>query len=394
MNIKDIYVNPNNPRYIKDERYQKLKKSIKEFPKMMKLRPIVIDDKGMILGGNMRYLAMIDLGYKDIPEGWVVKANELTEEEKKRFIIADNVELGAFDYDILANEWDLEKLQDWGIELPELEDIIEINERDDEIPEPPKESKSKLGDLYQLGNHKLLCGDATKEEDVEKLMNGKKADMVFTDPPYGLEYEAETPQLKKFGQLKSDTKNYEVFRNFIHKFMFNIFNNLKIKSAFYIFMGDKMMEAILEYLRKKVEMKAIRVLIWDRVMPRLCNYPQDYIPKHELFIFGFYKKRIRPKNRLGKGEFQSTIWAIKTMRACEFTHPTEKPVELSVNAILNDSDKNNIILDLFGGSGSTLIACEKLNRICYMMEIDPIYIDVIIERWENYTGKKVVKING
>ncbi|MHA1395786.1 MAG: hypothetical protein ACTSRZ_19975 [Promethearchaeota archaeon] len=125
MNIKDIYVNPNNPRYIKDERYQKLKKSIKEFPKMMKLRPIIVDDKGMILGGNMRYLAMVDLGYKEIPEGWVVKASELTKEEKKRFIIADNLPFGDFDYDKLANEWDLEELQDWGMELPEFPEIIE-----------------------------------------------------------------------------------------------------------------------------------------------------------------------------------------------------------------------------------------------------------------------------
>ena len=131
MNIKDIRINPNNPRYIKDDRYQKLKKNLKEFPKMMKLRPIIIDDNSMIIGGNMRYLAMIDLGYKEIPEGWVVKASELTEEERRQFTILDNVPFGDWDYDILANEWDIEKLKDWGIELPEIGNIEEtINEKE------------------------------------------------------------------------------------------------------------------------------------------------------------------------------------------------------------------------------------------------------------------------
>ena len=136
MKIKDIYINPKNPRYIKDERYQKLIKGLKEFPKMMKLRPIIIDNDGMILGGNMRYLAMIDLGYKEIPEGWVIKASELTAKEMKRFIITDNVPFGNWDYDILANEWNVKDLQDWGVELdeitgnsPEIEDYSDLEEQ-------------------------------------------------------------------------------------------------------------------------------------------------------------------------------------------------------------------------------------------------------------------------
>ena len=236
MNIKDIHINPNNPRYIRDERYQKLKKSLQEFPKMMKLRPIIIDDTGMILGGNMRYLAMVDLGYKEIPEGWVIKASELTEEERRKFQIVDNIPFGNWDYDKLANEWDLEELQDWGIELPELEDIIEPNEKDDEVPKPPKEPKSKLGDLYRLGNHRLLCGDATKKEDVERLMDGNKADMVFTDPPYFMGFE---------GSIHSDGKKsynarYNSIRNdsrvdleFINEYMF--FIKKYNKGAFYVF---------------------------------------------------------------------------------------------------------------------------------------------------------------
>lgn len=180
MNINDIKLNPNNPRFIKDDRYQKLKNSIKDFPKMMKLRPIIIDDTGMILGGNMRYLAMKDLGFKDIPEGWIVKASELTEEERRKFIIVDNVPFGDWDYDTLANEWDMEELQEWGISIDEfkldealvnkedLEDDYNIEKAIEEIKEPI----CKLGDLWQLGNHKLLCGDSTESEDIKRLMGG------------------------------------------------------------------------------------------------------------------------------------------------------------------------------------------------------------------------------
>ena len=154
MNINDIKLNPNNPRYIKDDRYQKLKKNMQEFPKMMKLRPIVVDDDGMILGGNMRYLAIKDLKYTEIPEGWVVKASELTEDERRRFTITDNIPYGDWDYDKLANEWDMTELQDWGIKLPEMEIKTEEDDFDvDKAIEEVKEPICKIGDIWQLGEH-------------------------------------------------------------------------------------------------------------------------------------------------------------------------------------------------------------------------------------------------
>lgn len=381
MNIKDIHINPDNPRYIKDERYQKLKKSLKEFPKMMKLRPIIIDNKGMILGGNMRYLAMIDLGYKEIPEGWVIKASELTEEERRKFQIVDNIPFGDWDYDILANEWDLKELQEWGIELPGIEDIIEPNEKDDEVPELPKEPKSKLGDLYQLDNHRLLCGDATKKEDVERLMDGKKADMVFTDPPYFMGFE---------GSIHSDGKKsynarYDSIRNdsrvdleFINEYI--SFIKKYNKGAFYVFFGRLGIDIILDAIND-AGLKWRNIIIWDKGNHTLSN--SDYMSKYEPLVYGWVEEH----KFYNKPEFD--IWELRRTLKNDL-HPTMKPVELSDRAIINSSERNNIILDFFGGSGSTLIACEKLNRICYMMEIDPIYIDVIIERWENYTGKKAV----
>jgi len=380
MNIKGIHINPNNPRYIKDERYQKLKKSIQEFPKMMKLRPIIIDDEGMILGGNMRYLAMVDLGYKEIPEGWIIKASELTEEERKRFIIADNVEFGAFDYDKLANEWDLEELQEWGIELPELEvENIELNEKDDEIPEPPKEPKSKLGDLYQLDNHRLLCGDATKKEDVERLMDGKKADMVFTDPPYGINLDTD------WSGMRGSRKIREKVRHDLtgHKYnpvigddkLFN-FNNVIIPNC------EEQFWFGADYYHHQLP-EGGSWLIWDKRltedMDRVLGSPFEMI-----WSKAKHRKEIIRIIWAGVSGFQEDVK--------RRIHPTQKPLKL-LTWVINKYGKILItIIDLFGGSGSTLIACEKLNRICYMMEIDPIYIDVIIERWGNYTGKKAVKI--
>lgn len=393
MNIKEIHINPKNPRYIKDERYQLLKKNIKEFPKMMKLRPIIIDNTGMILGGNMRYLAMIDLEYKEIPEGWVVKASELSEEEKEKFKILDNVPFGNWDYDILANEWDLEKLQDWGVEIPEIEGInIEPEEDDfdvDKAVEEIKEPICKKGDIWQLGNHRLLCGDATKKEDVKRLMNRQRADMVFTDPPYGVDYSEKNTFLNAIArgnriQTPIENDNIENYNLFYGGFLKHFKNILNDYNSFYITISGQKLLQLLEEL-KKLEYKTSQILVWcknNHVLGR-----QDYYNKHELMIYGWVGKH------KFYGCFQTTIWEIDKPLKSDL-HPTMKPIELCSKAINNSSKIGMIILDLFGGIGSTLIACEQLNRICYMMEIDPIYCDVIIKRWEKYSNKKAVKING
>ena len=185
MNLSEIHINPSNPRIIKDERFKKLVKSISEFPKMMSLRPIIVDADGMILGGNMRFKALKELGYKDVPDEWVKRDSELTEAEKQRFIIADNIGFGEYDWDVLANEWNEAELIDWGLEIPDFAFKQEAVEDDYEIPDEI-ETDIVLGDLFEIGQHRLLCGDSTNSDDVAKLMNGQKADMVFTDPPYAL----------------------------------------------------------------------------------------------------------------------------------------------------------------------------------------------------------------
>lgn len=453
MNIKDIHINPNNPRYIRDERYQKLKKSIQEFPKMMKLRPIIIDDTGMILGGNMRYLAMIDLGYKEIPEGWVVKASELTEEEKDKFKILDNVPFGNWDYEILANEWDLGELQDWGIEIPEMEEKnIEAEEDLFNIEKAIKKTAkpiTKLRDIWQLGEHRLMCGSAIIDKDVESLMNNQMADMGFFDPPYlmGFTGNVHKDGSKSFNAGYDDIENDKLDDAEAGLFLAKIPLIIKrhIKGSYYICFYRLGIEKIINALKLN-GLNYHSQIIWHKNNHNLSN--SDYQNIYEPIIYGwnkehnfygtrsnfdfitakrdrygipsittqaraiylksnnnYYKFEVtkkKPKNYIdiesGKVVFniftgENNIWEIDKTKKNDL-HPTMKPIELCGKAIKNSSKSGDIILDLYGGSGSTLIACEQLNRICYMMEIEPIYCDVIIKRWEQYTGKKAVKING
>jgi len=193
LKLSEILPNPENPRVLRDEKFAKLKQSIQEFPKMMSLRPIVIDNMGMILGGNMRYRALQDLGFKEIPDNWVKRAEELTAEEKRRFIIADNVGFGEWDWDELSNNWDVEDLEAWGLDVPGFDqEETEAKEDNFSVPDGGIDTDIVLGDLFEIGAHRLLCGDSGNSDDVLRLMNDKQADICFTDPPYGVAYVGKT----------------------------------------------------------------------------------------------------------------------------------------------------------------------------------------------------------
>jgi len=413
MNINDIKLNLNNPRFIKDERYQKLKKNMQEFPKMMKLRPIIIDDDGMIIGGNMRYLAMKDLGYKDIPEGWVVKASGLTEEERRRFVITDNIPYGDWDYDKLANEWNMEELVDWGIELPEI-NVKEDNFNAEDEYEKVVEPKTKLGDLYKIGNHYLLCGDATKKENIHKLMNEKLARLIFTDPPYNVNYDYSSkfdhihnikhnPLKNNYRKMFNDKITTKEYKEFIYKFVENTYLYTTEDMSYYIWFSNKW-----DYLLKEILMKCnflcSQSIIWVKDN-FIISQSQDYHRMYEYAIHGWKKgkKHYFTKNMSKLSDIWNLennlilddldIWKIRRDENEIREHPTQKPIKLAERALRKSSNKNDIVLDLFGGSGSTLMACEQLNRFCYIVEIDPKYCDVIIKRWENYTNQKAVKLN-
>lgn len=290
------------------------------------------------------------------------------------------------DYSYFPNI-DYDKFEEYSLDLDNKDKYDETKE--DEIPEVT-EAICKEGDIWQLGQHRLLCGDCTKKENVELLMNNEKADMVFTDPPYGVNYTKKNKEIfnnKNYTEIKNDDLAIEDISLNVWKPTFkNIYEIAKDDCSFYMTMpqgGDQMMMMMM--MKELWQVK--HELIWLKESPVFSMGRLDYDYQHEPIMYGWKNKH----NFYGKGKYNKSIWEIK--REGNKLHPTTKPVELIENALLNSTNINNNIIDPFGGSGSTLIACEKLNRKCFMMEIDPHYCDVIIKRWEQYTGKKVSKLN-
>lgn len=375
VKLYKIKGNPNNPRIIKNDKFKKLVKSIQEFPEMLKLRPIVVDEDFMVLGGNMRLKASKDAGLKEV---WIEIAEGLTEEQKKEFIVKDNVGFGEWEWDMLANEWDSVQLAEWGLDVWENQDDKEPEAgliEDDEIPEV-KESKVKRGDIWQLGEHRLMCGDSTSSDDVAKLMNGEKADMVFTDPPYGMNFQSNfREKTPTFSKIENDDKILDIAPILLL--------NTKPDSAIYLCTRWDVYPSWYNQMDESFSIK--NCIVWYKKGGGLGDLKNSYSPNHEFIIVGHNGKAEL------KGKRHSDVWEIARDGFNNYKHPTQKPIGLSSFAINNHSDKNDLLLDLFLGSGSTLIAAEKLNRKCYGMELDEKYCDVIIERWEQFTGQKAIK---
>ena len=252
VKINAIKTNPKNPRLIKDDKFKKLVKSIQEFPQMLELRPIVVDENNIILGGNMRYKACIEAGLKEI---FILKAEDLTEEQKDEFIVKDNVGFGEWDWDILANEWDTDKLQDWGLDLPLDVSVQELEAEEDDY-EIPNEINTDivLGDLFEIGEHRLLCGDSTDSDQVAKLMNGEKADMVFTDPPYGVSYQS---------NMRTKSEKFDILEN-DNIFITEWINNLPLFSKGFVFVWTswKVLKQWIEFCEPIGELS--NIIIWNK----------------------------------------------------------------------------------------------------------------------------------
>ena len=382
VKISTVKGNPSNPRIIKNDKFKKLVTSIKEFPEMLKLRPIVVDEDMIVLGGNMRLKASKDAGLKEV---WIEVAEGLTEEQKKEFIVKDNVGFGEWEWDMLSNEWDSVQLTEWGLDVWENLDDKEPEAGlidDDEIPEV-KESKVKRGDIWQLGEHRVMCGDSTSSDDVAKLMNGEKADILITDPPYNVDYTGKTKDKLK---IQNDKMSDDGFREFLKDTFLNADNVLKEGGVFYIWHSDS--EGYnFRGACHDINWNVRQCLIWNKnsmVMGR-----QDYHWKHEPCLYGW---KAGAAHYWGTDRKQTTILDFDRPTRSKL-HPTTKPIELMEYQIKNNTKRSESVLDLFAGSGSTLIAAEKLKRKCYGMELDENYCDVIINRWEQFTGLKAKKIN-
>lgn len=384
----------NNPRTIKKADFEKLKTSIKSNPDYFEARPIICSDrtgKNVILGGNQRYEAAKALGLSEVP---VIVLHGLDEAREREIVIRDNVNNGDWDFDILANEWDAEELEDWGLEADWPTEEAEIVE--DEAPEvnESEPAVSELGGVYKLGRHRLMCGDSTNANDVAILMDGKKADMVFTDPPYNVAIGDKNRALNAFAASERIERNLEgdVFKSdeeagqklWLPAFK-NMLNNANDTCAIYVTMpqgGTHMMMMMM--MMNEAGWQVKHELIWVKNSPTFSMGRLDYDYQHEPICFGWNKGH----KKIGKGKFTKSIWEIDKPRK-DNEHPTMKPIELIANAIENSSEKNDMIMDLFGGSGSTLIACEQTGRKCFMMELDPHYCDVIRKRyWKFKTGSE------
>jgi site-specific DNA-methyltransferase (adenine-specific) len=378
--ISEVKLNPNNPRLIKDDKFKKLVQSIKDFPEMLSIRPIVVNKDMIILGGNMRFRACKEAGIKEIP----VIVTDLPEDKQREFLIKDNTSGGEWDWDMLANEWDTDELEAWGLDLPVF-DIKDEGEADDDgyiAPEGGVETDIVIGDIFEIGHHRLICGDSTQTDTFQKLLNGDLADMVVTDPPYNVNYEGSNGL-----KIQNDNMSNDDFYQFLYDFYTALNSYLKEGGAWYVWHADlegmNFRKAFLD-----AGIKLTSTLIWNKnalVMGR-----SDYHWKHEPCLYGWKEGAA---HKWYSDRKQTTVLDFnKPMKNGD--HPTMKPIELFAYQIKNSSKVGDIVADAFGGSGTTMVACHQLNRKGYLVEYDPKYCQVIVDRMQKLDPSLVIKKNG
>jgi DNA modification methylase len=385
--LTKIKANPNNPRLVKDDKFKKLVKSIQDFPQMLNIRPIVVNEDMVVLGGNMRLKACKEAGLKEVP---VIKASSLTEEQQREFIIKDNVGYGEWDWDLIANEWDAEQVTDWGLDIPDFKpQQLEAEEDDYEIPDTI-ETDIVLGDLFEIGPHRLLCGDSTQTDTFSRLLGQELADLVVTDPPYNVAIQGGdhgNPDRKNGKKIENDSMSDEEFYQFLYDFYTALGSFTKAGGAWYVWYASR--ETV--NFHKAMSDAGItpkQQLIWLKssiVMGR-----QDYQWKHEPCIYGW-------KEGAAHGWYsdrkQTTILEFeRPSRNAE--HPTMKPIPLFAYQIGNSSKQGDIVVDGFGGSGTTMVACHQMKRRARLVEFDPKYCQVIIDRMRKLDPTIEIKRNG
>lgn len=373
VDIRQVRSNPDNPRFIKGDKFEKLVKSIREFPQMLELRPIVVNKDMVVLGGNMRLKACEEAGIDQVP---IIFADNLTEEQQKEFIIKDNSSFGEWDWDILANEWDTEQLIDWGMDIPDDWAVDEVLEAEEDNFEAADDIQTDivLGDLIEIGEHRLLCGDSTDSDQVAKLMNGEKADMVFTDPPYGINEKGD--RSKRGGLTKGN--NLPDFIDDSIQYAIDAFNQPQnIEIPVQVWFGAN-------YYCHSLP-QGNNWLVWDK---RVEDKQRDTQSDCELAWVKSRFNSVRIFRHLWKGMMKDSEKGQRRV------HATQKPVALIEFAINEYYPEANLIIDYFTGSGSTMVAAHQLKRKCYGMELDPKYCQVIIDRMKKLDSTLEIKING
>jgi len=380
--LGQIKPNPNNPRTIKDVKYKKLVESIRTFPKMLELRPIVVNDDMIVLGGNMRLKACKEAGIKEVP---VIKASDLTEEEQRQFIIKDNVGYGEWDWEMLANEWDVAELDDWGMDLPK--DMFEptIDTSPDEYIEPERVRTTIVeGDMIEIGPHRLFCSDSTISTEVDKLMNSQKANMVFTDPPYALfgnstgvhNVNDDSMAMPFFVTIFEAIRSHTIL--FSHVYVCCDWHSaFSLQKAFTI-----------------AELTPKNLIVWDKGDGGLGTWYQQCHELIWLMTHSPIETKVMGKTITGERPIMGrpNIW--RHNRTSDKHHTAQKPLEMVSNAIDASSGRGDIVLDLFLGSGTTMLASAQIGRTCFGMEKEPRYCQIIINRMIEQDPTLEVKING
>ena len=400
VKIKDLKNNsvqieglPKNPRILKDDKFIKLKKSLEDDPEMIELREVIAYDNNgelIVICGNMRLKALKELGIKELPTK--ILPTETSIEKLKAYTIKDNVSFGDHDFEMLANEWDVEQLEDWGLDMPSFEvENLEAEEDDFTAPEGGIETDIVLGDLFEIGEHRLLCGDSTDSDSVAKLMNGQKADMVFTDPPYGMFLDADYSDMdSKFKGSSGGNKYDKVIgdnNDFTPELINTIFACFSDTKEIFIWGADYFAELI----PNKNEGSWI---VWDK---RANNGDDIEADKSSDKMYGSCFELCWSKTK-HKRDIARVKWAgifgMEKEDTKKRQHPTQKPTILAQWFFNKWGKQKDIVADLFLGSGSTMVASHQLKRKCYGMELDPKYCQVIIDRMKKLDPTLIIKRNG
>lgn len=382
---------PANPRTIAPEAMERLKASIQRDPEFMRLRPIVVGADGIVIGGNQRLRACAELGIDPLPDGWVVRADSLTDEQRRRFILVDNAPegmSGAWDFERLAADWDLSELGELGFEelLAELKDVMPTEPVDaepqvDRAEELRKEWGVNTGDMWALGDNRLLCGDSTNAEDVARCLGGVVPLLMVTDPPYGVEYD---PGWRaKAGVNKNTGKMGKVANDDVADWSpaWRLFPG----DAVYVYHAGVMSSTV----QSSLEICGFKIraqIIWAK--DRMALSRGDYHWQHEPCWYAV--REGKPGHRTDD-RTQTTLWNIPARDDSGHGHGTQKPVECMARPIRNH--ESEYVYEPFSGSGTTIIACEQLGRKCLAIEISPGYVAVALQRWADATGKKAERIS-
>lgn len=406
---------PRNPRTWTLGDVNRTVKSITADPDFLEDRPLLAvpaesgkGERYIVFAGNLRLKACKESNVRTAPVVVYFPETDEDKETVKRRAMLDNGSFGSWDYDALANEWDDLPLVDLGIPAWEPEqdaDAFDAGEEGTATEDDFDETQDEIhvlcakGDVWQLGDHRLMCGDSVDLEQVKTLMGGGtiKADMVFTDPPYGVsigDKNAELNTVQKAGRccenIKNDTLSVPALYDVLKQAMDNVRQNCADDACYYVCAppGGDMGLMMMMMMMKDAGLNVRHQIVWNKNSATFSIGRLDYDYKHEAIMYTWTKTH----HNYRKGAFRTSVWDIDKPRKCDL-HPTMKPVELVSNCLLDGSKEGDIVLDAFGGSGTTLIAAEQLGRKCYMMELDPHYCDVIIARWEKLTGKQAVKLN-